>query len=187
MPDPIIDKSYLNRTVNKTARPRQAMPGDGTIRFIGCHETENPAYRRSPTAVLEYGLVSGPVQGRRGSANWYVDFWGGLHHFVLEERYIAWHAGTSVWRGVRNLALSAASIGIEVDLPGGGVPPSPAQWTTLLWLVRNLAAYWRIPLDLAHLWEHKAVALPPGRKHDPSAFSAAQVLAALATPTGDPL
>lgn len=201
MSDPPIDESYLDRTTNLTTRLVPIAPTDGILRYIGLHECENPAYRAriapysprvaaraatDPHSVLEYNLTSGPERGKRGSANWYVDYYGGLHHYVLEERYIAWHAGASRWADVAGTdyqlkvaRLSIVSIGVEVDLPGDGTPPAPLQWAALCWLVEHLCAYWHIPLDSDHLWEHKAVALPPGRKHDPEGFSKARLLAAL--------
>lgn len=188
MSDPIIDKSLLNQTVNMTRRPALAVPGNGAIRFIGLHETENRSFRRGAAGVLNWNMVADPAHpGARGAANWYVDYpTGKLYHFVLEDTHIAWHAGASRFRDVSGAdpvlkvaRLSIVSIGVEVDLPGDGTPPSPPQWAALCWLVTHLAAYWRIPLDTDHLWEHKAVALPPGRKRDPESYSVQQLLAAI--------
>lgn len=80
---------------------------------------------------------------------------------LVDERYRAWHAGTSRWGALTD--LNSASIGIELD--NNGDEPFPAQQIdALLALLADLRSRYAIPQ--ANIIGHADVA--PGRKTDPS-------------------
>lgn len=95
------------------------------------------------------------------------------HYFVFEDGRVlqlvpesrrAWHAGVSCWEGESD--INSASIGIEIANPGhpGDLPPFPnAQIESVIALVRDIAARWRIAPH--RILGHSDVA--PGRKIDP--------------------
>lgn len=178
---PTVNTTWLNKSVNKDRRvdhadqPIRITPADQVLVAFGLHETISPGYR-NPRNTLKYNLPYGPKRGTRGSFNWMIGYDAVAYHYVLEDDWIAWHAGDSAWRGYLDEGLSAVSIGVEWDLPGDGTPPTEPMWQTGLWLFDSLSQFWHIPLDIAHIWEHKTVALPPGRKHDPVGYSRDELL-----------
>jgi N-acetylmuramoyl-L-alanine amidase len=92
-----------------------------------------------------------------------VDADGGVTALVPEVLR-AFHAGVSVWRGVRG--LNDRSIGIEIVNPGhdwGYVPFPPAQMRAVAALARGIVARWPIPAR--NVVAHSDIA--PDRKRDP--------------------
>lgn len=91
---------------------------------------------------------------------------------LVDESMMAWHAGTSFWRGRTD--INRFSIGIEVENLTGmkgfvGQDPYPeVQVEALAWLVQNVCARRRIPLDRQHIVAHAEIA--PRRKSDPAGF-----------------
>ena len=86
---------------------------------------------------------------------------------LVSERMRAWHAGTSYWRGIKD--VNSASIGIELDHPGhapenGGYRGfAEAQFEALVPLVARIVRDYDIPR--ANVVGHSDVA--PMRKVDP--------------------
>ena len=83
---------------------------------------------------------------------------------LVSESQRAWHAGTSYWRGIKD--VNSASIGIELDHPGheGGYRPfADAQFDALVPLVARILKDHDIPR--ANVVGHSDVA--PIRKIDP--------------------
>ncbi|HEY1016982.1 MAG TPA: peptidoglycan recognition family protein, partial [Herpetosiphonaceae bacterium] len=96
---------------------------------------------------------------------------------LLPPGWRAWHAGNALWTW-RN----SVSIGIECHFTPGEAWPL-AGTAALTWLVRRLQATYQIPA--ARIATHRTVALPAGRKQDPSFWTDAQFgawLAALSLP-----
>jgi N-acetyl-anhydromuramyl-L-alanine amidase AmpD len=94
-----------------------------------------------------------------------VDRDGRIYQLVSDENR-AWHAGECALRGVPT-NMSSRSIGIEIVNDGGGSTPyTEAQYQSLEALVPYLAQTYNVPLE--NLVGHKDVAIPAGRKTDPS-------------------
>ena len=88
----------------------------------------------------------------------------GLLYKLVDEGYMAWHAGKSRWQGLEG--LNAHSIGIELSNPGGppfNVPYTEAQYHTLEDLLRDILLRHNLPPENVLGHEHIA----PGRKNDP--------------------
>lgn len=97
------------------------------------------------------------------SAHYLISEAGEVTRLVAEDKR-AWHAGTSFWRGIRD--VNSASIGIELDHPGhaGGYRPfAPAQIDALIPLLARIVHTYDIPR--ANVVAHSDVA--PTRKIDP--------------------
>ncbi|GAA5266059.1 N-acetylmuramoyl-L-alanine amidase [Acidiphilium sp. MT5] len=97
------------------------------------------------------------------SAHYLIDEDGTIEQLV-PERYRAWHAGLSYWRGVSH--LNDRSIGIEIVNPGHehGYRPFPArQITALIGLCQAILA--RHPIPARNIVAHSDIA--PTRKTDP--------------------
>ena len=108
------------------------------------------------------------------SAQYYVCRDGTIYQLVDDAKR-AWHAGESALAGVPH--VNDYSIGIEAEhttdpkLIAAGNPAHtdwpPVQQAAIVWLIRKLVAdYPRITAD--RTVSHRAVALPAGRKPDPS-------------------
>lgn len=102
------------------------------------------------------------------SAHYLIDTNGEIYQLVKEADK-AWHAGNetnSVLHGI--YGVNEFSIGIE--LVGDGVHEFPrAQYDAAAWVVKMLKTKYNI--DDGWVVGHKDVALPPGRKTDPSPFN----------------
>jgi N-acetylmuramoyl-L-alanine amidase len=97
------------------------------------------------------------------SAHYLITEEGGVIRLVPEDKR-AWHAGTSYWRGVRD--VNSASIGIELDHPGHGLGYrgfADAQIEALIPLLARIVKQYDIPR--ANVVGHSDVA--PIRKTDP--------------------
>ncbi len=84
---------------------------------------------------------------------------------LVDEADRAWHAGESMWRGIRD--MNSASVGIELVNPGhqyGYRPFTDAQIIALKTLVREIIERHRLSPTLA-LVAHSDIA--PTRKNDP--------------------
>lgn len=109
------------------------------------------------------------------SAHYVIDRDGSVYHLV-DERYRAWHAGRSFWRGVRD--MNSASVGIELCNPGhsnGYLPFPPAQISALKKLLREIIARHDLAARTC-LLGHSDIA--PARKEDPGHLFPWQELAA---------
>lgn len=108
------------------------------------------------------------------SAHYLIDEGGAVFQMV-DERYRAWHAGQSLWRGASD--LNSASIGIELANPGhefGYIPFPGAQIESLVELLRDIIM--RHDLNPATaLLGHSDIA--PTRKQDPGELFPWQQLA----------
>ena len=116
---------------------------------------------RSKRAALER-LCEG-ASCNRVSAHYVVSEGGDIYRLV-EERYRAWHAGVSCWRGCRD--LNDRSIGIEVVNPGHefGYRRFPRkQMEAVLRLSRDIVV--RHGISAPWIFGHSDIAV--GRKKDP--------------------
>jgi N-acetylmuramoyl-L-alanine amidase len=108
------------------------------------------------------------------SAHYIIDEEGAVYQLV-EDKYRAWHAGVSSWRGREG--LNANSIGIELVNPGHehGYRPFPAaQMQSVLALCARLCAYH--PIEARNIIAHSDIA--PARKEDPGELFDWSLLAA---------
>jgi N-acetylmuramoyl-L-alanine amidase len=99
----------------------------------------------------------------RVSAHYTVDEDGTVHAHV-DERFRAWHAGVSSWRG--HADINSRSVGIEIVNPGHefGYRPFPVpQIRAVVELSQGILSRHRIPAR--NVVGHSDVA--PGRKEDP--------------------
>ena len=83
---------------------------------------------------------------------------------LVDEKYRAWHAGISEWKGIDN--LNNNSIGIELENPGhefGYIPFSKKQMDVLISLCKELKNKYDIKED----WVLGHSDISPGRKLDP--------------------
>ena len=83
---------------------------------------------------------------------------------LVDEKYRAWHAGVSRWKGIDN--LNNNSIGIELENPGhefGYIPFSKKQMDVLISLCKELKNKYDIKED----WVLGHSDISPDRKLDP--------------------
>lgn len=99
------------------------------------------------------------------SAHYLVDRDGKVYQLV-PDREAAWHAGPCQLYG-KPTNMNSRSIGIELaNLGDGKEPYTEAQYLALEALVPYLVQLYQVPL--VNLLGHKDVAIPKGRKTDPS-------------------
>jgi N-acetylmuramoyl-L-alanine amidase len=99
------------------------------------------------------------------SAHYLLDRDGGLYQLVKDADR-AWHAGKCELRGVPT-NMNSRSIGIEIVNRGDyKTPYTEAQYRVLEQLVPYLAQKYKVPM--ANLLSHEEIAVPAGRKNDPS-------------------
>lgn len=118
-------------------------------------------YTGMPSARAALDRLTDPAA--QVSAHYAIDEDGTCFRLV-DERFRAWHAGRSFWRGQTN--LNARSIGIELVNPGHefGYRPFPAvQMTALIRLARQILGRQSIPPR--NVVGHADIA--PRRKEDP--------------------
>lgn len=82
---------------------------------------------------------------------------------MVDEKAVAWHAGTSRLPGTDRTSLNSSSIGIEI-INTKKQGPTPEQYSSLVSLVRDICS--RHPIR--HIVRHSDIA--PGRKTDPWCF-----------------
>lgn len=128
---------------------------DGGIRFVVIHYTGMKTADDALKRLCD--------QAAQVSAHYLINEDGGIARLVAEEQR-AWHAGTSYWRGERD--LNSASIGIELCNPGHdwGYRPFPhMQIAALKTLLGEIRARHHIAAD--GILGHSDIA--PSRKADP--------------------
>lgn len=84
---------------------------------------------------------------------------------ILDPLWVAWHAGLAAW-GVES-DVNALSVGVELHHKAGDPWPD-AQLAALRWLVAELGRNYP---TLEAVVSHRAIALPAGRKSDPTGLS----------------
>jgi N-acetylmuramoyl-L-alanine amidase len=127
----------------------------GGIAFLVLH------YTGMESAAAALAQLRDPVKAL--SSHYVVDEEGEVYALV-EEKYRAWHAGISFWRGVS--MLNDASIGIEIVNPGhefGYRVFAPAQMAAVTQLCRGILG--RHPIPARNVVAHSDIA--PNRKQDP--------------------
>ena len=98
----------------------------------------------------------------------------GIIYRLVNEKYRAWHAGVSHWRGITD--INSHSIGIELDNPGhtNGLRPFPnQQMQSLINLCHDILTRHKIPSY--NIIGHSDIAA--GRKLDPGPLFDWQLLA----------
>jgi hypothetical protein len=98
------------------------------------------------------------------SCHYYVTRAGRIYQLVGEERR-AWHAGICSIADDTN----SVSIGIELEHRRGSAPYPVEQIGALTWLCEDIRKRYPIPLD--RVVRHGTVALPRGRRTDPTDWS----------------
>ncbi len=106
-------------------------------------------------------------QGEGVSAHYLIGKEGQIAR-IHEDTRIVWHTGETL-AGWNNFH----TIGIENHFTPGEVWTTPMQ-TALTFLVRHLMGQWDIPRERVE--RHRFIALPPGRKVDPSSLTDSEFL-----------
>lgn len=131
------------------------------------------------TAASSLPWLTNPRSGV--SCTYYVTRTGIIFQ-LAPDTYRTWHAGTASYAGLTDWNTA---IGIELEHREGQDYPA-IQMQALEWLCRRLIGRWTIPRNrvAAHRW----VAVPRGRKGDPSNWSDADMRAWIAGlyPAADP-
>lgn len=145
---------------------------------ISCVVLHHTHRQESALATARY--FQDPASGV--SAHYVVDRDGSVIRCVPDAKR-AWHAGVSRFLGVDN--VNDFSIGVEIANRGDNVEPYPeAQMAAVVRLVTWLSRRYGIPGE--RITRHRDVALPPGRKVDPSDnFDFGRVLRAVALASPD--
>lgn len=143
----------IDRTTYQSSN-HDARPTGMAIDAIVLHSTE--------------GLMPGTARylcnpQARVSAHYIVARTGVIYHLVDDARR-AWHAGVSDY--ARRADWNDFSIGIEIEHVRGGDPYTPQQMQALEDLCRDLIA--RHPIVKAYTVAHRWIAIPAGRKIDPT-------------------
>lgn len=142
--------------IQKPSPNHNARPAGVSISAIILHadasgsEAGTISWIQSPTSKVSYHYLI----GRKG------EVW----QFVADDRR-AWHAGVSSFEGKPD--CNAYSIGVSFsNLCDGREPYTPVALQVGVDLCAELIA--RHPaITVARIATHEAIALPPGRKHDP--------------------
>lgn len=128
------------------------------------HSTNNKNPNTFFTAEAKFLFESPNV-----SAHYLVGKAGQIAQFLNPGTKEAWHAGgqqqSGAWTAKPDFS-NPRSIGIELHHSIGDPPYPEPQIAALTWLVRELMLKFQIPLSLIDT--HRAIALPKGRKVDPS-------------------
>lgn len=130
-------------------------PQGGAIDMVVIHYTGMPSTEEALARLCD--------GESKVSAHYLIDEDGTTYRLVPEDRR-AWHAGESLWRGMRN--INDVSVGIELANPGHefGYRPYPKpQMAALIGLARELVA--RHSIAPERVLGHSDIA--PGRKRDP--------------------
>lgn len=154
-----------------TAQASSATPQKPPVTWIPS-PNHSSRTRKIDSIVLHHtgpGGLSGTVNTFKSSAAQvsahYVVGRDGKIVQMVKDQDKAWHAGTSAFHGKTD--INQNSIGIEIVNDGDGKQPyTEAQYKALEKLLPHLASKYKIPA--ANLTTHKAIAVPHGRKVDPS-------------------
>jgi N-acetylmuramoyl-L-alanine amidase len=111
------------------------------------------------------------------SAHYYVAADGTIQRILDPGPWRAYHAGVSSWQGRAD--CNDFMVGIELHHTRGQGPYPAVQLGALAWLCRELM-HDHPTITRAGIAPHRAVALPAGRKYDPSDWSDAQLQAWIA-------
>lgn len=159
----VFDKSYLNKTPNKTKRNTSNFSPE----FVILHETAG------------YGSLDWNLKPEvRSSYNYLILRNGKVYHYVNERQYIAWHSGVnSSARGYDGGQINIYAIGVELEGPNDGTPITVPQWISFLDLLKYFNETYGIPLEREYLIGHKEAA--PGYKTDPKGYNIDEVVSRL--------
>lgn len=148
----------MNTSISTTyTSPNRAERHGASIRMLVIHATAGPFW-----SSLNWLL--NPAS--RVSAHYLISKPGRIYRLV-DERYVAWHAGASAWRGMGSDLIALSSIGIELVNDNTGKDPYPAeQLAAATWLCKTLIA--RHHIDRSMVVRHLDIAVPTGRKSDPA-------------------
>lgn len=158
----LIDDSYKNKTPNKNKR----IGTPDEIDFIILHETASST--GDPRSTLNYNLRADV----KSSYHYLIARDGVVFCYLNPDEYIAWHAGSSSFKGVEGYSLNVKSIGIEFDGPNNGTPFTLQQLKSGKELISLLCDKYKIPLE--NITTHAIVA--PTRKTDPKGATLEQIL-----------
>lgn len=110
------------------------------------------------------------------SAHYVVSKSGQIERILDPGPFRAWHAGMSRWQG--RAGCNDFQVGVEIHHTSGEVYP-PLQMEATQWLCRELMRD-HPTITHAGVTAHRWVALPPGRKVDPTNISDAELVAWIA-------
>lgn len=127
---------------------------DTTKSFIVLHYDESDSYLGTRRWLIK----------KRNSYHYYIERSGRIIKLV-DPKYEANHAGTSLWRSY--LRMNRYSIGICLQ---NKVPQeyTEKQYVSLAWLIKAMQERFKDRDSTAHIiLGHEDIAIPRGRKHDP--------------------
>lgn len=151
-----IDTTTYRKDTAHPARWGYQARGGATPSSIIIHTTSNKRATAFETEA-RFLLDSPDV-----SAHFLISKSGEIIQFLAPSPWQAWHAGAALAP-----YLNARSIGIEHHVSLGEAW-TDAQHEATTWLVRRLMTEFAIPSSLVNT--HRAVALPSGRKSDPTGW-----------------
>jgi N-acetyl-anhydromuramyl-L-alanine amidase AmpD len=155
---PTIDTTSYDKAKHYPVGHGYSLRAKAPISLI-IHSTNNPRNNTLFAAEAKFLFEAANV-----SAHFLVGKDGRVVQFLDPRRYAAWHSGAA-WVNFTNVN----SIGIELHHSPGDPPYPVAQEDALTALVRGLMQQFTIPPSLIET--HRKVALPTGRKSDPSDWS----------------
>lgn len=144
-----------------------ARPAPGVIGAIVIHSCEGKPAGNEERSSLPW--LCNPAA--KVSSHYYITRAGLTYQLVADDRR-AWHAGASQLNGHPD--LNNWSIGIELEHREKSAAYPPAQIAALTLLCNQLMARYAIPV--ANVVTHRAIALPLGRKDDPTDWPAPDFL-----------
>lgn len=152
---PQID-AITHHSPNHSARPSGAI-----VSCIVVHSCEG-----SPPGNEEQSSIPWLCDpASKVSSHFYITRAGIIYQLVATDRE-AWHAGDSTLDGVPN--VNAFSVGIELEHHAGSPPYPKAQLDALTWLCADHLMVQYPAITPARVVSHRAVAVPAGRKSDPT-------------------
>lgn len=169
---------YWRRIVEREERRVMKVDYPGAENRPAHPTNYNGVFQATPWAIVLHGTAGSydaacgwfaaarDDLSKRSSSHFVVGLDGRVAQCVPVDN-IAWHAGSSVWKG--RAGVNAFSIGIELETDTRGHSDWPeAQMAAAVQLARWLVIRFRV--EAGNIVTHAQVAVPPGRKVDPIDF-----------------
>jgi N-acetylmuramoyl-L-alanine amidase len=155
-PAPVICFAYDKALRRRVGEGYDVRPNTPLIAVVW-HSTEHQPGQRFAD-VCRYLRDSPDV-----SSHYVVSDTGEIQRILDPGPWRAWHAGLSAYRGLSD--WNDFAVGVEIYHRAGGPPYTEAQRAACTWL--GIALMQDHP-TIIHNVTHRAIAIPPGRKTDPT-------------------